>query len=729
MQETSPEMRPDHTKVAVLRWVLVNGPDDLSTAVPPANEATQYSRRYLYSGRRTDDLRKVMSISLVASLPSTVNEAISKIENEAKSVESREEMEIAIGPFNVFHGVYQVPDGESEVGLGAKTSIPVVEERAVDKCDNLSFPEGTVSPSNLGKSMRATDFATADVAGSCDLILNDLTVSDALEELLSSSLEVLQWGDLFTWNAEVNHSPLPGYSIDEVSCSNHGPHTILDDWTIGETINQQMTETRGFSSVRPSVFPELNDDLVADAPILLKHFYDEVINQMGSLPINEKSAWRILNFPSAIVTLSQLTILKLPSHGIRHANLSNLYALIAVSAFHLSLNSKSFPEMKKPEGYWKRLSERTYDCAKFHLKLSLEEESATPKKAKYKEQLMAAAAILATALLSGNEQDTCRYLVEMERLIRTRGLRKSKLSRRARLLHNIYAWMRIVSESTKTFHDEAPVLDPIGINDGWVTAQDHVPAHDQSQAGIASFRPAISSAEQLRKVYPEITLDNFLHLEPLQLHPDTTSHNIINDDMTDTNKDIHLATSIQDQEDMYMQIYGVPETWLRLVSQITRLANVMDHLAPNESQLDAIKMAALQPKASYLEEAVCAFKSRYHGQYEQDLNTEKPHVHMVRALCPALMIFFYRRIRNINPMLLQESVDEVMEALEGFDDALSRNELLGPGTAWPAFIAGAEATKPERRAQFSSWLNRAYTKSGWKGYCVSSEVLCETFAG
>lgn len=315
----------------------------------------------------------------------------------------------------------------------------------------------------------------------------------------------------------------------------------------------------------------------------------------------------------------------------------------------------------------------------------------------------------------------------MERLIRTRGLQKSKLSRRARLLHNIYAWMRIVSESTKTFHDEAPVLDPIGINDGWVTAQDHIPAHDQSQAGIASLRPTISSAEELRKVYPEITLDNFLHLEPLQLHPDTTSDNIINDEMTDTNKDIHLATSLQDQEDMYMQIYGVPETWLRLVSQITRLANVMDRLAPNESQLDAIKMAALQPKASYLEEAVCAFKARYYGQYEQDLNTEKPHVHMVRALRPALMIFFYRRIRNINPMLLQESVDEVMEALQGFDDALSRNKLLGPGTAWPAFIAGAEATKPERRAQFSSWLNRAYTKSGWKGYCVSSEVLCEVW--
>ncbi|KAK7433837.1 hypothetical protein CaCOL14_010061 [Colletotrichum acutatum] len=338
-----------------------------------------------------------MSTSLFTSLPSTVNEALFKIDNQAKSVESREEMEITIGPFNVFHGVSSVPDGDSEVDLGAKISGPVVEERAVDKCDNLSFSEGTTSPSNLGYSLRDIDYATADVAGSCGPNVNDLTVSDALDELLSSSLDVLQWGDLFTWGAEGNHLPHLGYSIDEIPCSNQEPHTTLDDWTIRETINHQTTDARGSGSVRPGVISEPNEDLVADAPLLLKHFYDEVINQMGSLPINEKSAWRILNFPSAIVTLSQLTMLELPIYDTRHANLSNLYAIIAVSAFHLSLNSESFPELTKPERYWKSLSERTYDCAKFHLKLTLEEESAGPKKAKYKEQLMAAAAILATA--------------------------------------------------------------------------------------------------------------------------------------------------------------------------------------------------------------------------------------------------------------------------------------------------------------------------------------------
>ena len=42
----------------------------------------------------------------------------------------------------------------------------------------------------------------------------------------------------------------------------------------------------------------------------------------------------------------------------------------------------------------------------------------------------------------------------MERLISWRGLTKPSISRRARLLHNIYAWMRIVSESLNVYLDE-----------------------------------------------------------------------------------------------------------------------------------------------------------------------------------------------------------------------------------------------------------------------------------
>ncbi|KAK1659589.1 fungal-specific transcription factor domain-containing protein [Colletotrichum godetiae] len=703
---------------AALRWVVVAGPDDCSTSVPPTNDASQYSRRHLYS----EELREVMSTSLIANLPSTVTEALCRIEDMTKSAEINKDMILTVGPFGVFNGAYAAEDGKPKVEQGAKPNIAVAEKCTTDDPPIISFSEGTVSPFTECNPMRGNNDAATDISGYSGPNENDFTMSNALDELFSDSLDFLQWGDLFTWDIEVNNSPQPSYSMDCVSMTNQPVCDMLDGWTLCETtINSQTKDTRESDSIQPGAILQPQEDLVVDAPLLLRHFYDEVINQMGSLPINEKSAWRILNFPSAIVTLSQLTILGLSINDIRHANLSNLYAIIAVSAFHLSLNSDNFPELAKPERYWMSLSKRTYECAKSQLKLSFEEESATPTKAKYKEQLMAAAAILATALLSGNEQDTCRYLLEMERLIRVRGLRKSKLSRRARLLHNIYAWMRIVSESTKTFHDEAPILDSKSINEVWVTA------HDQAQLGTASSRPAIPSSESLRKGYPEITLDNFLHLEPFQLHPDHTSGRPINVDVPLTNKDIHLASSIQDQEDMYMQIYGVPETWLRLVSQITRLANVMDHLAPKESQPDAIKMAALQPKASYLEEAVCAFRARYDSQHEQDLADEKPHVHMVRALSPALMIFFYRRIRKINPMLLQESVDEVMEALQAFDEALSRNKLLGPGTAWPAFIAGAEATKPEKREQFSSWLLKAHAKSGWKGYCVSREVLREVW--
>lgn len=302
----------------------------------------------------------------------------------------------------------------------------------------------------------------------------------------------------------------------------------------------------------------------------------------------------------------------------------------------------------------------------------------------------------------------------MERLIRVRGLTKPKLSRRARLFHNIYAWMRIVSESTKVLHDESQIsLKPLKL------ASTGLNTPDDNDSGTSRSRQAGS----LHNINPDSTLDSFLHLEQFQLQSDSESRGRRHDD----NRDIHLVSSLNCREDMHMRIYGVPETWLRLVSQVTRLANVMDSLSPSQGKSDAETLASLQPKAAYLEEAVCSFKARYQSAAQTESNQSRPHIHMARALSAALVIFFYRRIRNIHPMMLQDSVNQVMDSLHIFDEALQKHGLVGPGTAWPAFIAGAEATGAEQRKSFEAWLSRANAKSGWKGYGVSKEVLKEVW--
>lgn len=201
-------------------------------------------------------------------------------------------------------------------------------------------------------------------------------------------------------------------------------------------------------------------------------------------------------------------------------------------------------------------------------------------------------------------------------------------------------------------------------------------------------------------------------------HHDTESH---------TNRDIqeiHLADSMQDRDNMYLQIYGVPETWLRLVSQITRVANVLDRIA-TKKEVDAETFIAVQPRVTELENAVCLFRSRHETDSENVAST--PHAHMVGALSSALVIFFYRRIRSIHPLVLQDSVDKVIEYLHAFDASLEQSGLLGPGTAWPAFIAGAEAMSEKQRRSITAWLDRGLGKSGFEGYRTSKEVLSEVW--
>lgn len=290
----------------------------------------------------------------------------------------------------------------------------------------------------------------------------------------------------------------------------------------------------------------------------------------------------------------------------------------------------------------------------------------------------------------------------MERLIRSRGLTKAVISRRARLLHNVYAWMRIVSESTNVLHDHHPTAYARG-----------PPSSDkEDEVGLEHTRKERDSG-----------LDSFLQLEPYQLSSgsDVGARAV----PASSTVDIHMETAHRDVDNLHMQIYGVPETWLRLVSQITRLANALDLHASNGKAVDAEVLVSWQVRSSHLEDSVCAFQARYGSVESSNIDGVTPHVFMVRALSWALVIFYYRRIKKVHPLVLKDSVGNVIQALHEFDHALERRGLIGPGTAWPAFIAGAEAMETEQRQQIREWLDKAAMKSGWKSYTASRMVLEE----
>jgi arginine metabolism regulation protein II len=203
---------------------------------------------------------------------------------------------------------------------------------------------------------------------------------------------------LFTWDFDPSQQTSFHYS-DPIASATGPDVPSRTEWRVNDADAslQEINHDQGLPFELDSLaWPKLDMDV--DAPLLLKHFNDKVIDQMGSLPVNEKSPWRILNYPSAIMTFTQLAVLKIDRHTIKHACLSNFYALIAVSAFHLSLNPIHSPKTDGTDHHWASVSMATYEAAKYHLSVSLLTESKPPNKGKYKVQLMAIASILTTSV-------------------------------------------------------------------------------------------------------------------------------------------------------------------------------------------------------------------------------------------------------------------------------------------------------------------------------------------
>ncbi|KAJ5232383.1 hypothetical protein N7468_005339 [Penicillium chermesinum] len=228
---------------------------------------------------------------------------------------------------------------------------------------------------------------------------------------------------------------------------------------------------------------------------------------------------------------------------------------------------------------------------------------------------------------------------------------------------------------------------------------------------------------------PHSRLDDFLRLET-QLSDSDLNIDEPKDRASGLH-DIHLQDSRTFSETLYKQIYGIPETWLSLMSQTTRLANAMQTFIVARKSRKTVHLEtweALQRRSMRLENMICSFDLGWArgGSAELQVNT-KSHACMLEALSAALVIFFYRRIRDAHPAVLQGHVDSVINSLEQCSAAFAEGDPTGPGTAWPVFIAGCEATTSARREAILRIIDKASSKSGLIAFSTARSLMTEVW--
>jgi arginine metabolism regulation protein II len=181
--------------------------------------------------------------------------------------------------------------------------------------------------------------------------------------------------------------------------------------------------------------------------------------------------------------------------------------------------------------------------------------------------------------------------------------------------------------------------------------------------------------------------------------------------------DLHLGTPGLWSATLYPEIFGVPETWLTLLSQVIRLANERE-LAENAGN-DAISLHEYLRRAKDLERFILRWEAPTLSAVSSNTSTalivDTDWVtldSMLSALRHALAIYYYRRILDVNPEVLQAKVTNVRDSLFAVKQLCQSNGKHLNGLMWSAFIAGCEAQEPAVQSSFSHWFGFCTQRNG-----------------
>ncbi|KIW88558.1 uncharacterized protein Z519_10604 [Cladophialophora bantiana CBS 173.52] len=439
------------------------------------------------------------------------------------------------------------------------------------------------------------------------------------------------------------------------------PENTAQDDEMGRAPTQLPLLTSLSPAVSTNRLPE-------DAAFLLNHYVNSVIGFMTPVR-GTKSPWHIIFYTHAKETVATLALGQTPDS----ASLSIFYAILSVSAYRSRIASVS--------QIWHVQANKYKVKALESLKQAIREASTVPKKFKYKSLLVALLTMIQVAILSGAPDQAEYYLFDAEKLIRLRGLTKPQKSRRVRLLHHCYSYQRILYESTFVLASESSqrnsVLRAVERSGSCIADQDS-----------PTFKLGRWSRleETMREIKSKESGENDLHLE----RPGIWSASL------------------------YPDIFGLPESFLVLLSQAIRLGNERD---TGNAELS---WSEFWSRASSLERCILQWQETYQTELDRNTGTLDRHVddsrsalgHLLGALNHALSIYFYRRVYDLDASILQGKISLVRDHLLQYDQHNAGFARYHSGFIWPAFIAACEATDPVLQASFSMWFKQGVEETG-----------------
>lgn len=179
---------------------------------------------------------------------------------------------------------------------------------------------------------------------------------------------------------------------------------------------------------------------------------------------------------------------------------------------------------------------------------------------------------------------------------------------------------------------------------------------------------------------------------------------------------------------MFQEIYGIPESLLSLLSRSTSLGNEI--MTQRGDTFMGTLSLELLTRSKQLEDEITDWPSiNLLPNYATSVLASSDLVAhlMTAALHSGLLIYFYRRVSDLHPSILQSLVDTTISYLKLCKDEMTKVGSINCGIVWPGFIAAVEALGEERQRGIRDFLIESASVSGMRSFDLAAHIAEEVW--
>ncbi|KAH6693857.1 fungal-specific transcription factor domain-containing protein [Plectosphaerella plurivora] len=397
---------------------------------------------------------------------------------------------------------------------------------------------------------------------------------------------------------------------------------------------------------------------------LLNHYVHRVVHLFCVIDY-EKSPWKTIHLPRVLQSAGQLSL-----HGSTSTIRDGLRnVLLSISAFYLSNDHKSRSCASETDEWANHAIKFRWRAIKL-LKEAV--EGSTPQSPpKYKELLATMLSMITIntpltgvlcvkKVMSGDTSTCSIHLDGAFRFMNHARTWKTKYSSKARSLHRIYFYLRVIYDST--------AYQGYG-------KDSTSPGSSMSGADVAT---AMSAA--------------FL---------DSTNDSVGNH----TTSVLSHVSAPRDQIGTYECVYGVPQSLLILLAKTTDLIEQTTQARRNGTSA----RVELAEQCDTLESEILDWTTDVPAAQAQGTPSSKIIHKTTVAFHNALIVYFAQHIRLLRHSYLRAHIQVVLDCIEDIESIKIESGMLAAPLYWPAFIAGSEAFDQKLQDRFRAWYGHVET--------------------